>query len=263
MRRRVYSFQKWVTTNRLLAWWSLFLPALVLLLLLTKNDLIVTKELMDDTALSFQDKVLSTPSLVILVRILFFTVCLVALMICLLFPVFRVSKTGVQWTKELEEELTTASSEITAEEVGLLIREEANRWYQVLQWMDIDRWQKGDPLLILRELLGTLWETFPEHNLSVTLADENKIQVLSHPLLPWLTKETAQEEDTIGFRISFSGVRQLTVLIYSRDEEGFSSIDESYLLIMGHVFSRIIEEKNISLNKLIAYFQVETLTNGE
>lgn len=263
MRRGFYSFQKWVTTNRLLAWWSLFLPAIALLLLLTKKDLIVTEEVLNDAALSFQDKVLNAPSLVIMVRALFFTACLVGFLICLLLPVFRVSRTGVQWTKELEEELTKASSEITAEEVGLLIKEEANRWNQVLQWMNMKRWQKGGSSVILRELLGTLWESFPGHNISVTLADGDEIRALTHPLLPWLTKESEPEEDTIGFRISFSGVRQLSVLIYSRDEEGFSSIDESYLLIMGHIFSRIIEEKKISTSELIDYFQVDTLTNGE
>lgn len=264
MWKKIYAFQRWVTRNRLIAWWSVFLPALILLVLLSQKDLNVTKEVIENTDLSFQYKVLNFPSFVVLARVTMIAGCTVVLMICLLLPVFRISKTGVQWSKEMEEELTKASSEVTAEEVGLLIREETVRWYQVLRWLEIDGWQRENLSSLLRDLLFTLWETFPEHYISLTLYKEGATLIISDPLLPWLIKEEKEnEERTIGFRISFSTNSYLLLLVYPRYEEGFSPIDENYLMILGNIFSRIIENKGISLKQLLAFFQARSLTKGE
>jgi|SRR5690554_1457029 len=263
MWKKIYAFQRWVTRNRLIAWWSVFLPGLILLVLLSQNDLNVPKEVIENTDLSFQYKVLNFPSFVVLARVTMIAGCTVVLMICLLLPVFRISKTGVQWSKEMEEELTKASSEVTAEEVGLLIREETVRWYQVLRWLEVDGGQKENLSSLLRDLLFTLWDTFPEHYISLTLYKEDESWILSDPLLPWLVTEKGEgKEATIGFRISFSKGIFLLLLIYSRYEEGFSPIDESYLMILGQILSRIIEEKGLILDELLAFFQVVPLTKG-
>jgi hypothetical protein len=248
-------FQQWVSKNRLLLWWMIFLPLMAVILVISWEYLIIpTKD--DGVAYSFLQEILNTMPLLVLSRIVLIAVGLVVILICLFFPVFRVGKEGVQWTREKEEELAQVTGEITGAEVEHLIEQEALRWSLVYKWLHFNERKEMEPPVLLRELVATVLEVFPEHRLSLTMLWGDEEYILLHPLLVRMVPQEETVQETFGVKMIFSKYMLLVLHIYSEDSIGFSTIDESFILILCEVFLQATMQKELSLSQLVAYFDL-------
>lgn len=262
LRLRLADLQQWVYNHRLFLWIIIFLSSLATILVIVGEELWSTPDLLEDTALSFQYKVLNTNSIIFLTRLILAALGVVVLLICLFFPVFRLGKEGIQWTKEMEEELVRYSGKITGEEVEELISEEAVRWSLVHRWLLPNVWKGRGRPDFLRELLATIWEAFPHHQISLTLIgrDRSRVAIL-HPLLLELAEdELALDKESIGFGLDFSEGKKLLLTVHSRELKGFSSIDRIFLAVLGEIFSQEVMDGGVTLMELLASFQQVTLT---
>lgn len=262
LRLRLADLQQWVYNHRLFLWIVIFLLSLATILAIVGEELWSAPDLLENTALSFQYKVLNTNSIIFLTRLLLAALGVVVLLICLFFPVFRLGKEGIQWTKEMEEELVRYSGEITGEEVEELINEEAVRWSLVHRWLLPNVWKGRGRPDFLRELLATIWEAFPHHQISLTLIgrDRSRVAIL-HPLLLELAEdESALDKESIGFGLDFTDGEKLLLAVHSREVEGFSSIDRIFLAVLGEIFSQEVMDGGVTLMELLASFEQVTLT---
>lgn len=236
-----------------------FLPGMAVLLILGRDLFHVPALHLNNTWLSFQFKVLNTVPLIILARLVLAAVGIVILLICFLFPILRVSKEGVQWTKELGEELANASGEITAEEIGHLVGRETLRWSLIYGWLRQREQEEANPHLLLREFLANIGETFSDCRLSLTWRDGKSQWTVLHPLLSRLVREEAQtlisEERSFGLRLELGSGNELVLRIYSNDPAGFSQMDERFLTVLGEVFLQEVVRGGFSGSELLTYFQ--------
>lgn len=261
---RIANLQHWLTKYRMLLWWLLFLPLLTLILILNWNLLNIPVKVLNDTLLGFQYKIFNSAVLIIVIRIALVAVSLVIIMICLFFPLFRIGKEGVQWTKELEEELVKASGEIAGEEIENLIKDESIRWSLIHGWIKLKEPGQPEVHLLLRELLATIWEAFPDGKLSICLLNGKGCQGITHPLLtrlilgeavPWLDDERAY-----GLQLQFAGESRLLLHIYTSYPEGFSQIDEKFILVLGEVFLQKTIKSGVTPEQLLTDFEQIPLT---
>ena len=117
----------WVWRNRLFLWWLLIFPCFAVALpLLSGAAGGFGRVAREDGA--FLAKVLNNAPLIFLYRLVALAVALVLLLICLFFPVMRVSSEGVSWTQEIEEKLVDFAGQAAADEVAMLVEEENRRW---------------------------------------------------------------------------------------------------------------------------------------
>ncbi len=266
---RIANLQQWLTRNRLLLWWLIFLPLLALILLCNQSLFKIPSQLLNDSLLSFQYKIFNAPTLIIVARIALIAVGLVVILICLLFPLFRVGKEGVQWTKELEEELARASGEITGEEIENLIREESFRWSLIHGWIKLKEPEPQDAHLLLRELTATIWEAFPDYKISICLIKGRNSWGITHLLLPRLVLgeaiATLEDERTFGLQLPLENDEYLLLRIYTSYPEGFSQIDEKFILVLGEAFLQKVLSSGIGSEQLLAYYDriPLTLNTGE
>ncbi|HEX7713995.1 MAG TPA: hypothetical protein VF531_08205 [Bacillota bacterium] len=253
------NLQQWLIKNRLPLWWGVFLPCMMVLLFFGRELFRIPAPILENTWISFQSKVLNTIPLIILARIVVAAAGIVALMICFLFPILRVSKEGVQWTKEFGEELANVSGEITGEEIAHLVVKETLRWSLIYGWLRLREQGESDPHLLLREFLGTIWETFPECRLSLTWIDGDAQWTVLHPLLSRLVREEAvslvSDEHSFGVRLELEGGNGLVLRIYANDAAGFSQVDERFLTVLGEAFLQEVVRGGFSGAELLTYFQ--------
>jgi len=264
MDMRIANLQRWLTQYRMLLWWILFLPLMALILIFNWNLLNIPVKVLNDTVLGFQYKIFNSAVLIIVIRIALVAVSLVIIMICLFFPLFRVGKEGVQWTKELEDELVKASGEIAGEEIENLIKDESFRWSLIHDWIKLKEPGLQEVHLLLRELLATIWEVFPDCKLSLCLLNGKNCHGITHPLLtrlilgeavPWLDDDRAY-----GLQLLFAGEERLLLHIYTGYPEGFCQIDEKFILILGEVFLQKIIKSGVTPEQLLADFDQSPLT---
>ena len=255
MKRGTVYFQRWVANNRLLLWWMIFLPLMLLILVISWEHLTIPVEIEEKNGNFFQELFQSFP-LIILARVVVIAVGVVIIMICLFLPVFRVGKEGVQWTREKEEELAQVTGEITGAEVEELVEKESLRWSLVYKWLRLTDTKEVEPSILLRELLSTVWEAFPEHRISITIALKDKEYTLRHPLLTRMVSKGMTEEEVFGVKLGFSPDFSLFFYVYPGDPVGFSAIDENFILILCEVFWREALQRQFSPLELVAYFDL-------
>lgn len=264
MGRNIVNLQQWLTKYRILLWWVLFLPLLALILVYNPNLLNIPSQVINDSLLSFQYKIFNSTVIIIVLRIALVAVSLVIIMICLFFPLFRVSKEGVQWTKEQGEEWTKVSVEITGEEIDNLIQDEVYRWTLIHNWVKLKEPEPGDSHLLLRELLATIWEGFPDCKLSLCRKNGKNYWGITHPLLIKLILDEAiaalDDERTYGLQLQVAGDEYLLLRIYTGYPEGFSQIDEKFILVLGDVYLQKVSQSGAAPEQLLAHFDQIPLT---
>jgi hypothetical protein len=256
-------FQHWLTKNRLWLWWVIYIPLVSGILFLNIKNLDLPVGDLGNLILSPQYKIFNSSLIIVLGRIIVVAVGVVILLICLLFPYFRISKEGVQWSKEFEDELTEASGEIAGEEIGRLVKEESFRWSLIYGWLKHEEREKLEVQFLLRELLATLWEAFPKQKISLSLFNKEEKWGIYHPLLTKLIVAEGinllEAETTFGLKLQFGKETHLLVHVYS-EPEGFSPIDEKFILILGEIFVQIVIKKHCTIGELLAYFDKVPLT---
>lgn len=261
---KIVNLQQWLTRNRILLWWLLFLPLLASILIYNRNLLNIPSQIINDSLLSFQYKIFNSAVIIIVLRVALVAVSLVIIMVCLFFPLFRVSKGGVQWTKELEEELVKASGEIAGEEIDNLIRDQAFRWSLIHNWVKLKEPAAGDAHLLLRELLATIWEGFPNCKISLCRVDGRNNWGITHPLLTRLILDEAimalDDERTYGLQLQVAGEEYLLLRIYTGYPEGFSQIDEKFMLVLGEIYLQKVIRSGAAPEQLLAHFDQIPLT---
>lgn len=257
------NIQHWLTKNRLWLWWAIYIPLVACILIFNNKELNLPVDYLHNLILSPQYKVFNSSLIIILARVLVIAVGVVVLMICLFFPYFRVSKEGVQWTKEFEEELTEASGEIAGEEISGLVKEESFRWSLIYRWLKLEEREVLEAQFLLRELLATIWEAFPKQKISLSLFDKEGRWGIYHPLLAKLvvaeSNNMLEDETTFGFKLQFGKETQLLLHVYS-EPEGFSQIDEKFILILGEIFLLIVIKQHYLTEELLTYFDRVPLT---
>jgi len=258
------NWQKWISHNRLLVWWLVFIPLILVILFLTWGQLRVTSTELANPVLSLQYKIFNSAPLIMIARVVLIAIGLVIIMICLLFPILQVSKEGVQWSKELEDELTRASSEITGEEISHLVDEEAARWLLVYGWIKQCNSEKIEKNFLMREFLSTVWEAFNDYRISLSLVNHEGRWALIHPLLPRLIPEdqTAEYDDetTLRLQLHLNEDVLIYLYIYAEEGEGFSIIDERFMLVLGEIFFQEALHGHTSVVELLTYFDRILLT---
>jgi hypothetical protein len=261
---KIANLQQWLTKYRILLWWLLFLPLLALILINNKNLLDIPAGILNDSLLSFQYKIFNSPVIIIVIRIALVAISLVVIMVCLFFPLFRVSKGGVQWTKEQEEELVKASGEIAGEEIDNLIKDQSFRWTLIHNWVKQKEPEPMDAHLLLRELLATLWDVFPNCIISLCRSNGKNNWGITHPLLVRLILDEAmvalEDERTYGVKLQIAGEEYLLLRIYTDYAEGFSQIDEKFILVLGEVYLQKITQLGGTPEQFLAHFDQIPLT---
>lgn len=255
MKGRLMAFHRWVTKNPLYLWWLIFLPLILVIIITSWEQLTVP---MADTAKlsGFIPQLVQSSTLVVLARIVLVAIGLVIIMICLFFPLFRVGKEGVQWTREQEEEITQASAEIIGAEVEELIRQESFRWSIVQAWLRFGTVQEGMPMIWLRDLVATIMEAFPKEQLSIILQAEENYYTLQHPLLPKLVPADSGLDEAFGLKLRFRPDYALYFYLYTDEVGGFSAIDEQFLLILCEIFGGKAQAAGVTWTELVAYFEL-------
>ncbi len=238
----------------MLLWWLIFLPLLLLILICNTSLLKISPQILNNSLLGFQYKILNSASLIILARVVLVAVGLVIIMICIFFPLFRVSKEGIQWTKELEEEL----GEITGEEVATLIKTESFRWSLIHSWIRLKEPEAPDAHLLLRELMTTVWDAFPDYKLSVCFIKDKNCWGITHTLLPRLILGDAtislEEDRTFELQLSIAPNEYLGLRIYNSHQEGFSQIDEKFIQALGEVFIQKVAKSGVEPEQLFIHY---------
>jgi hypothetical protein len=257
------NFQHWLTNNRLWLWWAIYIPLVAMILIVNKKQLFLPVDDLHNLILSPLYKIFNSALIIIIARIIVIAVGVVILMICLFFPYFRVSKEGVQWTKELGEELAQASGEIAGEEISGLVKEESFRWSLIYGWLKLEERKILEAQFLLRELLATIWEAFPKQKISLSLFSKEGKWGIYHPLLAKLvvieSNDMVVDDTTFGLKLQFGDETQLLLHVYS-EPDGFSPIDEKFILILGEVFLLIIMKQHYRIEDLLAYFDRVPLT---
>ena len=260
---KLKNFENWISQNRLLLWWFIFIPLLILVIAMNWKYLTIAPDILGNEHLSFQYKVFNSTALIIMARITLIAIGLLVVMVCLFFPALRLSKEGVQWTKEIEV-LAEASGEITGEAIGELIREESMRWNLIYGWLKIQNQTLSEPEFLLRELLATLWEAFPDSKICLSLCEDNRCYTLTKSLLPKLVpgevSEINSRVNAFGLEFHFAEEKQLLLDIYPGSEHGFSRIDEGFMLILEEIIKQEISRRQFSVEQLLTYFDKEILT---
>ncbi|MGE5581890.1 MAG: hypothetical protein ACM3X9_05055 [Bacillota bacterium] len=260
------NLESWLAKNRLFLWWLVYIPLMAVILIINRKQLGLTVNDLSNLLISPQYKIFNSALIIVLTRVTLVAVGIVIILVCLLFPLFRISKEGVQWTKELEEELAEVSGQITGEEISGLVKEESLRWSLIHGWLKLEENRRLEPELLLRELLGTLWDAFPNQKISLTQVERERKWGLFHPLLAKLTLAepgNIYEEDTsFSLKLEFSDTSQLLLHVYS-DSGGFSPIDEKFIMVLGEIFLREVKSKAFTTEALSAYFERVPLTVEE
>jgi hypothetical protein len=264
MGQNIVNLQQWLTKYRILLWWVLFLPLLALIIVYNPNLFDIPSQVIDDSFMSFQYKIFNSTVIIIVLRIALVAISLVIIMICLFFPLFRVSTEGVQWTKELEEELVKASGEIAGEEIDNLIQDEVYRWALIHNWVKLKEPEPKDSHLLLRELLATLWEGFPNCKISLCRMNGKNYWGITHPLLTRLVLDEAimalDDERTYGLQLQTAGEEYLLLRLYTGYPEGFSQIDEKFILVLGEIYLQKVTKSGATPEQLLAHFDQIPLT---
>ncbi|NLY91807.1 MAG: hypothetical protein GX081_09445 [Firmicutes bacterium] len=262
MKRRSVYFHRWVRKNPLFLWWLIFLPLMLLILLSSWEQLTVPVEAEPEPT-GFLGQLFQTMTLVVLARVVLVAVGVVLIMICLFFPLFRVGKEGVQWSREQEEEIARVTGEITGAEVEALIQQEALRWSLVHRWLRFCGRKEGTPPVGLWELITTIGEAFPNERLSILWQQGAEVYTLRHPLLPKLVPPDRRETETLGVKLSFGPEEAFYFYLYAAEPVGFSTIDEEFILILCELFGRQAQGAGATPAELIASFElVDNPTTG-
>ncbi len=255
MRWKIAYFQQWVTKNRMLLWWAVFLP-LLLTILITSWEHLTVPVAVEKAPAGFWPALFQSAPLITLARVVIVALGVVVIMICLFFPALRVGKSGVHWTKEKEEELTRATGEIIGAEVEALVAEETRRWSLVYKWLRLPAMKRLTAVALFRELVAVLGETFPGMKMKISLqigADEYTVR---HPLLPRLVEEEITGKETFGVRLSFNPELSLLFFLESGEPGGLSTLDENFILTLCAVFLREARPEELSLPALEAHFEL-------
>lgn len=266
---RIVSLQKWMSKNRLIIWWVVFIPLVALVLACNFGGLVPDSADVHNATHSLQFKIFDSVLLIVLARIILVALGVVILMLCLLFPVLQVGKEGIQWTKELENVLTEATSEIAGEEIGELITQEAWRWTLIHGWLRIHRAGdrsavRTDVVSLVRDLLDTVWKAFPSYRLAVCLTHDKQQWALIHPLLPQLipkepTNFTANET-VIALEMNIAENQVMELTVYPQEQEGFSKIDERFLLVLSEIFTEEAVRSESFYKEILEHFERIPLT---
>jgi hypothetical protein len=255
MKRPLAYFHRWVRKNPLILWWLIFLPLLLVILHTSWEHLTLPLEV-EPGPPSFWPNLFYSFPLIVLARIVLVAVGLVIIMICLFFPLFRVSKEGVQWSREQEEEIARVTGEITGAEVEELIQQETFRWSIILRWLRFCGTKEAASAVGLRELVATISEAFPTERLSILLEHKKKVYALQHRLLPKLVPPDPTIMETFGVKLSFGSDYALYLYLYVTDPAGFSPIDEQFILALCEIFGRGVQQMKIGPSELAAYFEL-------
>ncbi|NLM37228.1 MAG: hypothetical protein GX202_03765 [Firmicutes bacterium] len=255
MKQSLAYFQRWVRKNPLILWWLIFLP-LMLVILYTSWGHLTAPLAVEDNPPGFWINLVHSFPLVVLARIVLVAVGLVLIMICLFFPLFRVSKEGVQWTREQEEEIARVTGEITGAEVEELIQQETFRWSIILRWLRFCGSKEVASAVSLRELVATISEAFPAERFSILLEHRKKVYGLQHRLLPKLVLPDQDLAEAFGVKLSFGLDYALYIYLHAPDPTGFSPIDEQFMLVLCEIFGRGAQQMNVNPEELVAYFEL-------
>jgi hypothetical protein len=253
-----FNIQRWLNKNRFYLWWTIYIPLVSGILLLNFKHLDLPVDQLSNFILSPQYKMFNSPLIIILGRIVIVALGAAILMICVLFPYFNVSKEGIQWTKEFQDELTEVSGEIAGEEIEGLVKEESIRWSLILRWLKMEEREVVEMSMLLRELLATCWEVFPSQKITLTLLSDQGKWGLSHPLLPNLivteSKNFKELARVFGMKLHLGKDFHLFFHIDSQAEE-FSPIDEKFLLVLGEIFVLIVMNQDCVIEELFSFFE--------
>lgn len=255
MKRQTVYFHRWVRKNPLFLWWLIFLP-LMLVILLTSWEHLTVPVGAEPEPPGFLGQLFQAMTLVVLARVVLVAVGVVIIMICLFFPLFRVGKEGVQWSREQEEEIARVTGEITGAEVEALIRQEALRWSLIHRWLHFCGQKETASAVGLRELIVTIGEAFPDERLSILWQQGAKVYNLRHPLLPKLVPHDRREAETLGVKLSFGPEEAFYFYLYAAEPVGFSTIDEEFILILCEIFGRQAQRAGTTPAELIASFEL-------
>ncbi len=214
--------------------------------------------------LSPKYKIFNSPLIIILGRIVLVALGTVILLICVFFPYFNVSKEGIQWTKEFQEQLTEVSGEIAGEEIEEIVKEEVMRWSLVMQWLKMLEWEIPDKSMLLRELLATFWVAFPTYQIALTLLNDQGKWGISHPLLPKLivseNKGVRAPESSFGINLHIGKDVHLLLHVDSQADE-LSPVDEKSILVLGEIFVKRAMQEGCMMEELLAFFEKVPLTD--
>lgn len=267
MWRKFINIQQWLAKNRLLLWWVVFVPVVLLIVLCNTRYLVPEVTDIANPLIPLQFKIFNSVLLIVLARIVLVALGVVIMMICLLFPVLRVGREGIQWTKELEDELSEVSGEIAGEEIRELIEQESWRWSLIQGWlkrMQNAGEQDQDMAFPVRDLLNTLWEAFRGHRLSLTLSRANQRWSVLHPLMPRLIGEESDRawnpETTLRMEIRVSSDFMLLLNLYAAEPGGFSRVDEQFLLALSELFLQEMIPEGPVPEKCFEGFELISLT---
>lgn len=264
MEVKSFNIQHWLTKNRFCLWWIIYIPLVAGILLCNFKYLDLPAHELSNFILSPQYKIFNSPLIIILGRVVLVALGTGILLICVFFPYFNVSKEGIQWTKEFQEELTEVSGEIAGEEIEELVKEESIRWSLILQWLKMEEWEIPDKSMLLRELLATFWEAFSERKIALTLLNDQGKWGLSHPLLPKLivaeNKSVRTPESAFGINLQLGKNVHLLLHTDSQVDE-LSPVDEKFLLVLGEIFVKRAMEEDCMMEELLAFFEKVPLTD--
>lgn len=255
MKRPLTYFHRWVRKNPLILWWLIFLP-LLLGILSTSWEHLTAPLAADPNTSGWWPGLFHSFPLIVLARIILIAVGLVIIMVCLFFPLFRVGKEGVQWSREQEEEIARVTGEITGAEVEDLIQQETYRWSIIHRWLHFCGSPEAASAVGLRELVATIGEAFPAERLSIVLEHREKVYILQHRLLPKLVPPEETSTEAFGVKLSFGPDYALILYLYAADPAGFSPIDEQFMLVLCEIFGRGVQQAKIAPTELAAYFEL-------
>jgi hypothetical protein len=248
-------FHRWVRKNPLFLWWLIFLPLMLLILVSSWEHLTVPGDT-EPAPPGLFGRLFQSFALVVLARVVLVAVGVVIIMICLFFPLFRVGKEGVQWSREQEEEIARVTGEITGAEVEALVRQEALRWSLIHRWLRFDGRKEAASVAGLRELIATIGEAFPDEHLSVLWQQGDEFYFLRHPLMPKLVPPHRAEAEALGVKLSFGPEAALYFYLHTTEPVGFSTIDEEFILILCELFGRLVQAAGVTPAELTAYFEL-------
>ena len=121
-----------------------------------------------------------------------------------------------------------------------------------------------DKSMLLRELLATFWDAFPERPIALTLLNNQGKWGLSHPLLPKLniTENKSVRESESVFGINLQLGKDVHLLLHMDSQvNDLSPVDEKFLLVLGEIFVKRAMQEDYMIEELLAFFEKVPLTD--
>jgi hypothetical protein len=235
----LHGLNEWFSRNRLIVWWLLWVPLFLLVVAVSWGHLGLSSHILENMEISLWYKVLNAVPILILLRLVALGFGLALLLVCLFFPLLRVSTQGVSWNLESYEAVAKLAGEAAGEEVELLVMEETRRWRMIQSWLQIQP-ETLQPSAFFWEFLFVLHDIFPEDEIHLLVHHAGGKYAVTHPFLSFLTNnEISGGEQQIQI-IFFLGQEEWLITICTSKPEGYSPLDQEFLSSAGAVFAQAV-----------------------